>query len=160
MRFEQVSNRRVSIQYEGHQGNSRGKLPHISRRASAISSFVMSTFRSFQSPRRLRRGLVVPFLTDRKSTKSKTSCCLSAGNSRTFSTTCSAILIPKDHYTTAACEGRVPFITRARGHPHWNYSNRAPPRDLLFPNRFARAREWVPISFWPESDLRAERPWP
>jgi hypothetical protein len=39
---------------------SRGKFPHISRRASAISSSVMCIFRSAHNPRRLRRGFFGP----------------------------------------------------------------------------------------------------
>src|SRR5712664_635617 len=49
--------------------------------------------RSFQSPRKLRSGFFEPFLFLRKSTKSKTSFCLSAGKSRSFSSTRSSIVI-------------------------------------------------------------------
>src|SRR5258707_1408379 len=52
-------------------------------------------FRSFQSPRRLRRGFFVPFFSFRKSTKSNTSFCFSGGNSRSFSSTCCSMVMGK-----------------------------------------------------------------
>ena len=83
----------MRIENSGHQEMSRGKLLHISRRASAISSSVMWMFRSAHKPRRLRRGFFgPPFFSFRKSTKSKTSFCFSGGKSRSFSTTCCSIV--------------------------------------------------------------------
>lgn len=51
----------LGIQNRRHQAISRGKLPHISRRASAMSSSVMSMFRPPPNHRRLRRGFGGPF---------------------------------------------------------------------------------------------------
>src|SRR5258708_7148587 len=73
---------------------SRGKLPHISRRASAMSSSVMWVFKSAHNPSKLRRGFFAPpFFSFRKSTKSNTSFCFSGGKSRSFSTTCCSIVM-------------------------------------------------------------------
>ncbi len=74
----------LSGRWRRHHEISRGKLAHISRRAWAMSSSVMSVLRSFQSPRRLRRGFLVPFLSFRKSTKSSTSWCFSGVKSPVF----------------------------------------------------------------------------
>src|SRR5579863_3623445 len=75
----------MSVEDSRHQEMSRGKLPHISRRASAISSSVMWMFRSAHSPRRLRRGFFgPPFFSFRKSTKSNTSFCFSGGIAEFF----------------------------------------------------------------------------
>lgn len=95
------------IEDRAHSSMSRGKLPHISRRASAMSSSVMCTFRSAHSPNRLRRGFFGPFFTVRKSTKSKTSFCSSGGKSRSFSrTSCSMVIdacrAASIHYTPSA----------------------------------------------------------
>src|SRR5579863_7623913 len=57
-------------------------------------------FRSDHRPNRLRRGIFVPFLSFRNSTKSKTSVCFSGGNSRSFSSTCCSIVI-------GACQTRL-----------------------------------------------------
>src|SRR5437868_3674264 len=72
---------------------SRGKLPHISRRASAISSSVKSTFRSSRRPSRLRNFLGEPLLSWRERTKSSTSFCFSGGNSRRFCRTFSSMVM-------------------------------------------------------------------
>src|SRR5437899_2486468 len=47
LRVEQVPNGRMRIEDRSHQEMSRGKLPHISRRASAMSSSVMLLWKSF-----------------------------------------------------------------------------------------------------------------
>src|SRR5438034_1379107 len=63
---------------------SRGKSPHISRRASAMSSSVMSMLRSSQIPSRLRRAFFVPPSDSRESTKSRTFFFFSGGRPRRF----------------------------------------------------------------------------
>ena len=68
---------------------SRGKLPHISFRASAMSSSEMEMLKSFQRPYRLSRGCLC--LAPNEVVKSSTSCCLSAGRSRSLETTASSI---------------------------------------------------------------------
>ncbi len=66
----------------GHAKSSLGKFPHISRRACAISSSVIRTLKSAQSPLILRRFPLEGLLVLRNSTKSRTSCCFSGGKSR------------------------------------------------------------------------------
>ena len=78
--------------HAGHLKNcSRGKLPHISLRASAMSAAEIERPRCFQRPRALfnfaRGG--APVL--KELTKARTSCCFSAGSSRSLATTASSI---------------------------------------------------------------------
>ncbi len=88
---------------------SRGKLPHISRRASAISSSVICMFRSAHNPRRLRRGFADPFFSFKESTNSSTSFCFSGGKSRSFSRTQALLARPPGYYYTPPACDSVPF---------------------------------------------------
>jgi len=87
----QVPESRMRIgDYLTHSKNcSRGKLPHISLRASAMSSSDIEMPKSFQSPYKLFNGRF--FLEPRKLAKSRTSCCCSGGSSRTVATIASSI---------------------------------------------------------------------
>jgi len=68
---------------------SRGKLPHISLRALAMSSSENEIPRFFHNPRMLFRGRFV--LVPRKLTKSRTSCWRSGVSSRNLAITASSI---------------------------------------------------------------------
>ena len=76
----------MSVRYDRTRSKkcSRGKLPHISLRASAISSSEREIFKSFHSPRMLFSGRF--FFVPRNPAKSRTSCCCSGGSSRTAAT--------------------------------------------------------------------------
>src|SRR5713101_4756680 len=83
----------MGIQNRGHQLMSRGKLPHISRRASAMSSSVIRTLYSSSDPSKPFNGFAGAPFSRSDSTNSSTARCLSGGNSRSFSSTSSGILI-------------------------------------------------------------------
>src|SRR6266851_4163007 len=84
----------MGIQNRGHQLMSRGKLPHISRRASAMSSSVIRTLYSSSDPSKPFNGFAGAPFSRSDSTNSSTARCLSGGNSRSFSSTSSGILMP------------------------------------------------------------------
>ena len=96
----QVPQHRVGICHNGaHQISFLGKLPHISRRASAMSSSEIDIPWPAQSPSRLLRGRWGCDFLLRNSAKSNTSCRLSAGNAWTASRSDSSIVIRS--YSTA-----------------------------------------------------------
>src|SRR5260370_29681145 len=70
--FRSIPDYSVGTQDHRPQETSRGKLPHISRRASAMSSSLTFTPRSDQRPDRLRRG-PFPDLSCSGLTKARTS---------------------------------------------------------------------------------------
>ena len=80
----------MGIEHRTHSLVSRGKLPQISLRVSAISSSMTWKPRSAHSPRRLRRGFFALFFVFKKSAKSRTSLFCSGGKSRSFSRSCSS----------------------------------------------------------------------
>src|SRR6266851_3719879 len=85
--------RGMGIQNRGHQLMSRGKLPHISRRASAMSSAVIWTLYSSSNPSKPFNGFAGAPFSRSDSTNSSTARCLSGGNSRSFSSTGSGIFM-------------------------------------------------------------------
>jgi len=102
---EQIPKQGMSIPDDtGHLKNSsRGKLPHISLRASSISSAEIEKPISFQRPRTDLRG--EGSLGARKLAKSRTSICLSTGNSRSLAITASSI----------RCAGMSPYYRERDG---------------------------------------------